>query len=197
MSLATLRIAALAACLPVLLAYLDLPFRTFRQHFIAHRWAERLVLLSIELNLLLLWLLARVFVGRDAPLAPDGFERDFAAAGMGLAWAGALFTVWAKLVLGRWFSASFGIKPGHVLVTHGPYAVVRHPMYLGLLVLGAGLGLAFDSAITIVIALAYVVPFALHAMVEEQMFARHFGQDWDDYAKRVPRLFPRLLPRRG
>jgi len=194
-SLATLRLAALAAVLPVVLAYLDLPFRTFRQHFVAHRWAERLVLLSIEMNLVLLWLLARVFVARDAPIAPAGLETAIAAAGAGLAWSGAIFTVWAKLLLGRWFSASFGVKPGHELVTRGPYAVVRHPMYLGLLVLGAGLAIAYDSAISLVVALAFVVPFVLHAMIEEQMFATHFGDAWRDYARRVPRWLPWPRPR--
>ena len=197
MSLATLRNLALAACLPVLIAYLDAPFRTFRQRFVAHRWAERLVLFSIELNLFLLWLLARVFLGRDAALAPSGLETPFAAAGAALAWAGALFAAWAKLALGHWFSATFGIKPGHELVTRGPYAVVRHPMYLGLITLGAGLGIAYDSALTLGIALAFVVPFALHALIEEQMFAQHFGAAWEAYAKRVPRLFPSVRRRRA
>ncbi len=197
MSLATLRTLALAALVPLLLAYLDLPFRMFRQRFVEHRWAERLVLFSIELNLLLLWLLARVFLGRDSPLAPAGAERGFAAAGAALAWAGALLAVWAKLTLGRWFSASFGIKPGHELVTRGPYAVVRHPIYLGLLALGVGLAVAHDSLLTLGIALAYAVPFHLHALIEEQMFARHFGDAWRDYAARVPRIVPRLWRRRA
>lgn len=195
MSLATLRYAALAAFVPVLLACADLPLRTFGQRFVAHRWAERLVLLSIEMNLLLLWLLARVVLGRDAPLAPAGLEPVLAAAGAAIAWAGALFAVWARLVLGHWFSGTFGVKPGHELVTRGPYAVVRHPMYLGLVTLGAGVAIAHDSAVSLVVALAFIVPFALHALVEEQMFARHFGEAWQDYARRVPRLFPRW-PRR-
>jgi protein-S-isoprenylcysteine O-methyltransferase Ste14 len=197
MSLATLRTMALAALVPVLLAYLDAPFRTFRQRFVEHRWAERLVLFSIELNLLLLWLLARVLLGRDAPLAPSGAQPGLAVAGGTLAWAGALFAAWAKLTLGRWFSASFGIKPGHELVTRGPYAVVRHPTYLGLIALGAGLGIAYDSALTLGIALAFAVPFVLHALIEEQMLARHFGQAWRDYAARVPRLVPGWPRRRA
>jgi protein-S-isoprenylcysteine O-methyltransferase Ste14 len=180
---------------PVLLAYADTPLRTFGQRFVVHRWAERLVLFSIELNLLLLWALAKLFLGRDVPLAPVGAERALAAAGAVMAWAGAAFAVWAKLTLGRWFSASFGVKPGHELVTRGPYGIVRHPMYTGLLLLGAGLGVAYDSALTLGVALMFAVPFTLHALIEEQLFARHFGEAWSDYRRRVPMLVPGL--RRG
>ena len=182
--------------MPLLVAYLDTPFATFGQKFVVHRWAERLVLLSIELNLLLLWALAKLLLARDVSLAPEGAEVALAAAGMLLAWAGAGFTVWAKLTLGRWFSASFGIKPEHELITRGPYAFVRHPMYTGLLVLGAGLGVAYNSAVTLGVALVFTVPLVLHALIEEQLFARHFGLAWSAYRARVPMLVPGWHPRR-
>lgn len=181
--------------MPLLLAYADTPLRTFGQKFVAHRWAERLVLFSIELNLLLLWALAKLFLGRDAPLSPPEGERTLAAVGAVLAWAGAAFTIWAKLTLGRWFSASFGVKQGHELVTRGPYAIVRHPMYAGLLVFGAGLGLAYDSALTLGVAALFSVPLVLHALIEEQLFARHFGDAWSAYRARVPMLVPGLRTR--
>ena len=196
MDLATLRLAALGATVPLLIAYADLPLRTFGQRFVAHRWAERLVLFSIELNLFLLWALAKLFLDRDAALAPPGGERAVAALGAVLAWAGMAFTVWGKLTLGRWFSASFGVKPGHELVTRGPYAIVRHPMYLGLLVYGAGLGIAHDSALSLGLALIFLVPLVLHALIEEQLFARHFGEDWTAYRARVPMLVPGWKPKR-
>jgi protein-S-isoprenylcysteine O-methyltransferase Ste14 len=163
---------------------------------VAHRWAERLVLFSIELNLLLLWALAKLFLGRDAVLAPEAARMPLAVAGAVLAWAGAAFTVWAKLTLGRWFSASFGVKLGHELVTHGPYAIVRHPMYAGLLMLGMGLGVAYNSALTLGLALVFVVPLVLHALIEEQLFVRHFGGAWEAYRARVPMLVPGLRSRR-
>ena len=196
MGLATLRLAALAALVPLLIAYADTPLRTFGQRFVAHRWAERLVLFSIELNLVLLWILAKLFLDRDASLSPQGGELAVAAIGAALAWAGMAFTVWAKWTLGRWFSASFGVKQGHELVTRGPYALVRHPMYLGLLVFGAGLGIAYDSALSLGLALLFSVPLLLHALIEEQMFARHFGDEWRDYRARVPMLVPGWKPRR-
>jgi protein-S-isoprenylcysteine O-methyltransferase Ste14 len=191
----TARWTALAAGGLVLLAFADAPWRTFRQRFVAHRWGERLVLFSIELNLVLLWLLTKVLVGRDAPISPANGIVAVAWLGAIVAWAGALFTVWGKWMLGRWFSASFAIKPQHELVTRGPYAIVRHPIYTGMLVMGLGIATAFDSWLSVGFVLLFAVPFTLHTAIEEQMLASHFGEAWRDYASRVPRLVPFLRPR--
>lgn len=190
MSLSTLRLAALGALIPVIVAYADTPWRTFGQRYVAHRWPERMVLFSIELNLLLLWALAKLLVGRDAAVAPDSLRAVFAGAGALLAWAAAGFAVWAKLTLGRWFSASFAVKPGHELVTRGPYAIVRHPMYTALITMGVGLAIAWNSWITVGFALIYAVPFWMHTAIEEQMLEAHFGDEWRAYKARVPRLVP-------
>src|SRR5262249_7490863 len=154
-----------------------------------------MVLLSIELNLLLLWLLAKLLVNRDAGLAPESWSWGLAGAGFALAWSGASLAIWAKLALGRWFSASFTVKAGHELVTSGPYAIVRPPMYTGLLLLGVGLGIAWDSALTALFAVLYAVPFWLHTVFEEQMLAAHFGEAWTSYQHRVPRVVPRWRER--
>lgn len=190
MPLPMLRQAALWALAPVLLAYADTPFRTFRQRFVTVRWAERLVLFSIELNMLLLWVLATVFLQRDAAIAPRGLESTTTVLGMALAWLGAGLAVWARLALGVWFSGTFGIKPSHALVTTGPYAIVRHPMYLGLLLLLGGMALAWNSAVSLGFVLLLTVPFVMHTFIEEQMFRGHFGEAWTIYAARVPRLVP-------
>jgi protein-S-isoprenylcysteine O-methyltransferase Ste14 len=186
----TLRLAALGALIPLLLAFADTPWRTFGQRYLAHRWAERMVLLSIELNLLLLWALAKLLVGRDVRIAPYELRFVFAGAGVLIAWAAAAFAVWAKLTLGRWFSASFGVKPMHVLITRGPYAIVRHPMYTALVVLGVGLGMAWNSGVSVGFALLYLPLFWMHTAIEEQMFEAHFGDEWRAYKARVPRLVP-------
>lgn len=188
------RRTALAALALLLLAFADTPWKTFRQRFVAHRWAERMVLFSIELNLVLLWLLAKVIVNRDARIAPVGAEVAVAWEGAILAWVGALFAAWGKWALGHAFSASFAIKEGHQLVTSGPYRIVRHPIYTGLMVLGVGLGVAFDSWLTVGFAILFVLPLALQAAVEEQMLGKHFGEAWSDYRARVPRFVPFWRP---
>jgi len=190
-----LRQAALWALVPVLLAYADTPFRTFRQRFVTVRWAERLMLFSVELNLLLLWTLTMVFLQRDAAIAPPAWLATTTAIGVVLAWLGAGLAVASRLTLGVWFSGTFGIKPSHALITTGPYALVRHPMYLGLLLLLGGLAIAHDSAVSLGFVLLLVVPFVLHTVIEEQMFRAHFGDAWNAYASRVPRLVPGWTPR--
>ena len=195
MPLPMLRNAALWALAPVLLAYADTPFRTFGQRFRTVRWAERLVLFSVELNLLLLWTLTKVFLQRDAALAPAGWETSMAMTGVALAWLGSAFAVWARVALGRVFSGTFALRPDHPLVTSGPYAIVRHPMYLGLVVLLVGLSLAWDSAVSLGFSALLLVPFVMHTVVEEQMFKAHFGDAWVVYASRVPRLLPGWKPR--
>ena len=189
-SLMTLRLAALAAVLPLLVAHADAPWRTFGQRYVAHRWPERMVLFSIELNLLLLWALAKLLLGRDAAVAPESLRAAFAVAGALLAWAAAGFAVWAKLTLGCWFSASFAVKQDHELITRGPYAIVRHPMYAALVALALGLAIAWDSWVSVGFALIYAAPLWMHTVIEEQMLAAHFGDAWREYCARVPRIVP-------
>jgi len=76
--------------------------------------------------------------------------------------------------------------PRHELITTGPYAWVKHPLYtaVSLLVLPSA-GLLFDSWLGIAVGIALYVGSRLFAPDEEQMLAATFGAAWDDYEKRV------------
>ena len=190
MSIDLLRLAALWALAPLLLAFADAPFRTFGQRYRVNRWAERLVLFSIELNLLLLWAMTRIVLGRDAPLVPEALEWPAALVGVLLVWAGVLLAIWAKFAIGRGFTVSFAIKEGHALVTSGPYAIVRHPIYTGILAVALGGALVLDSLLTLGFALLLVMPLWFHTAIEEPLLEQHFGDAWREYRSRVPRLVP-------
>ena len=82
------------------------------------------------------------------------------------------------------------MKVGQELVTDGPYAITRHPMCTGLLLMVLGAALAWDSALTLLLALLLVVPFFIHTVYEEALFEPHFGEAYLDYQRRVPRLVP-------
>lgn len=184
--------AIAAACA---LFFLDAPFRTFGQRYVRVRHRERAIMLSLELDLLALWAVAWLALRWRWPLVPGVLAPALAVLGLLIALGGAALAVWAKLRLGRWFSASFGIKPDHVLVTDGPYRVTRHPIYTGLLALVAGGALATNGALTLLLAALMAAPFFFHTVYEETLFEQHFGAAYFEYQRRVPRLLPWPRPR--
>ena len=106
---------------------------------------------------------------------------------------GLLFTVWARLHLGRNWSGSVTIKKGHELVTSGPYTLVRHPIYTGLLLAFLGSALALGEW-------RGVLAFALAAgalwrklRLEERWMRQQFGDAYQAYSQRVAALVPFLL----
>ncbi|MGD2206722.1 MAG: isoprenylcysteine carboxylmethyltransferase family protein [Anaerolineae bacterium] len=77
------------------------------------------------------------------------------------------------------------------LITTGPYQLIRHPLYLGMIVTTIGLAVAFRSLWGMLFTLAVFVPAGLwRARLEEQALARRFGQEWEDYAAKTYFLLP-------
>jgi len=63
--------------------------------------------------------------------------------------AGAAFTVWARITLGRNWSAEVTFKQDHELIESGPYALARHPIYTGLIVMALGTAINYGRTIGI------------------------------------------------
>jgi protein-S-isoprenylcysteine O-methyltransferase Ste14 len=108
---------------------------------------------------------------------------------------GMALLLWARLALGKMYfvSTSFGAQlyTDHKLVTHGPFAVVRHPMYIGLILAASGSLFLYLTWTTL--AFAIFAPFVLlRARREEIALAAEFGEEWQEYCKRVPAFFPWL-----
>jgi len=107
--------------------------------------------------------------------------------------AGLAFTVWARRVLGRNWSAVVTLKSDHQLITTGPYRYARHPIYTGLLLAVAGSAMARgDVRALIALALAGAA-FWRKLRIEEAWLRERFGSDYDAYARRVAALIPKLL----
>jgi protein-S-isoprenylcysteine O-methyltransferase Ste14 len=80
---------------------------------------------------------------------------------------------------------------GHELVTGGPFAIIRHPMYPGLILAALGSLLLYTTWTSLLYAL--FSPFILlRAYREEMTLAAEFGEQWQEYAKRVPAFVPRM-----
>lgn len=120
---------------------------------------------------------------------------DWPTFGLGLALvlAGAALRDWAIVTLGLFFRREVTIAPGQRLVRHGPYRLLRHPSYTGLILVCAGYGLAFGSWVG---AAAAVLAMALGLLprirVEERALAGEFGAEYADYARSTARLIPGL-----
>ncbi len=106
---------------------------------------------------------------------------------------GALLHLSARRVIG----AAWSTRPEEPtrLVEKGPYAIVRHPLYLGLVLLGAGSMAAHPSLPTIAGGLGLLVGLASKILREERAMASTFGSRWEAYRRRVPPLIPRLRRR--
>ncbi|HEY4904986.1 MAG TPA: isoprenylcysteine carboxylmethyltransferase family protein [Candidatus Sulfotelmatobacter sp.] len=107
--------------------------------------------------------------------------------------AGLLFAVWARVHLGRNWSRSVTIKQGHELITTGPYAVVRHPIYTGILTGFLGMAIAISQVRGfIVFALVFLV-FWFKFRMEEEWMRSQFGETYATYARQTAALVPFLL----
>src|SRR5712671_418479 len=110
--------------------------------------------------------------------------------GVVLSAAGGALRIWPVFVLGRRFSGLVAIQPGHTLVTHGAYGVIRNPSYLGFLVGSLGWALAFRSALGVLLTALLISPLLARINAEERLLRSHFGDEYDAYCRRTSRLLP-------
>jgi len=98
---------------------------------------------------------------------------------------------WAAGTLGRFFTQSVAIRPGHRVVNSGPYAFVRHPGYAGLLVSQVGLGLTLGSwASVLVMAIGFFAAHLPRIAVEERVLEENLGAPYRAYERTHRRLIP-------
>jgi protein-S-isoprenylcysteine O-methyltransferase Ste14 len=112
--------------------------------------------------------------------------------GVALFVVGGALRLWPVFVLGHRFSGLVAIQPGHTLVTNGVYSVIRHPSYLGLLINSLGWGLAFRSAVGVLLTALTIPPLLARIHAEEIMLRTEFGAEYDAYRARTSRLIPAL-----
>src|SRR5882757_1765769 len=110
--------------------------------------------------------------------------------------AGISFTWWARIHLGRFWSNSITRKEGHRVIDTGPYGLVRHPIYTGLITGMLVTGVAVGT-ITAMLG-AVLISFGMwqKARMEEGFLTAELGaEEYGAYSRRVPMIFP-FLPQR-
>lgn len=106
--------------------------------------------------------------------------------GLSIAW-------WARIHLGRNWSGLVVIKEDHELIATGPYSVVRHPIYLGLIIAMIGSAITTDSVGAAAGVASVTAAYIIKLMHEEQMLSAKFPESYKILCMRVPyRLFPPL-----
>jgi protein-S-isoprenylcysteine O-methyltransferase Ste14 len=107
--------------------------------------------------------------------------------------AGGVLAAWAAKTLGPAFVFPAEVQGGAPLVTHGPFGVVRHPLYLGIGLAVTATALSIGSLSgTLVLAVLYFAASAWRARLEERVLFDAFGQAYRDYAARVRGFVPRV-----
>jgi len=115
----------------------------------------------------------------------------FAGAGVVLFVAGLILRWWAIITLGRFFTVDVTIEKDHELVERGPFGVVRHPSYSGVLLAFVGLALSLRNWAALPVILIPIGAAFVHRMnVEEDALSRALGPRYAEYMKRTKRLVP-------
>lgn len=113
-------------------------------------------------------------------------------AGAGFAWVGASLVIWSRVCPGRYWSGVVALKRDHHLIQSGPYRVVRHPLYMGLILAAFGWCMCQPTWSSLLGALLLVACFERRAHKEDALLESEFGAEFDVYRQRTGRLLPRL-----
>jgi protein-S-isoprenylcysteine O-methyltransferase Ste14 len=149
------------------------------------------------------FLLNRVFVvigallllvpGQPLPWLSERFVPPTTAAywlGFVIVTAGLGFAVWARLHLGRNWSATVTVKQDHELIRTGPYGVVRHPIYTGLLFALLGTAVAIGEWRGLLALASFTIGLLIKINAEERFMRQTFGEQYARYRAKVPALIP-------
>lgn len=107
---------------------------------------------------------------------------------------GLAFVFWGRLTLGKMYNVSSGfgaeLYADQRLITHGPYAIVRHPMYVGLLIAALGGLLIYRTWTLVFLAMNALAVIVFRSRREEEALAIEFGEQWAAYCQQVPACLP-------
>jgi protein-S-isoprenylcysteine O-methyltransferase Ste14 len=113
-----------------------------------------------------------------------------ALTGLAITVAGCAFAAWARITLGGNWSGRVTLKQGHELITTGPYALARHPIYAGLITAVAGTALAIGEWRCAIALVLVAVGFITKIRQEEQLMLETFPDAYPAYRERVKALIP-------
>jgi len=124
-----------------------------------------------------------------APLLPRATWME--VSGLVLVILGSVLFVWARRILGKSYSGHVSVKEDQELMQSGPYRFIRHPAYLGYLLMALGLALGYSSLAGLIAVPLVLIPATIFRIrVEDKMLAEHFGAPFAEYVRKTKRLLP-------
>ena len=127
-------------------------------------------------------------------LAPSATIRPVGIAqciGLVLLWAGASLRLWSFHTLGRYFTFTVQTSSDQPVITAGPYRLIRHPSYAGLLLFIVAAGLLIGNWLVLVcLGVGSTGALVFRIRVEERALMQHLGDGYRDYAATHKRLVP-------
>lgn len=147
-----------------------------------------LALIALGFTLLSSYL-AQGWLGRRFLTANQSLD----VAGLVVTIAGCAFAIWARLALGSNWSGKATVKANHELVTSGPYAVARHPIYTGLLLAVVGTALAEGEWHGLLACVLILLAFIVKMSQEERLMMQTFPAAYPAYRLRVKALIPGIF----
>jgi protein-S-isoprenylcysteine O-methyltransferase Ste14 len=106
---------------------------------------------------------------------------------------GAAFAIWARLTIGANWSGSVTLKQDHELIVGGPYRVVRHPIYTGLLAMGIGTVIMSAEPFGLLALGVAMAVLAVKIPQEEKLMTETFPDQYPQYRRRVKAIIPFLV----
>lgn len=106
-------------------------------------------------------------------------------------WTGVLLRNYSIKLLGKHFTPTIQLQKNHLLITSGPYKVIRHPSYLGALLAIVGIAIFLNSLIGVIAAIvAMMIAYTVRISAEERVLSGLFGEVYTDYQKSTKKLIP-------
>lgn len=146
--------------------------------------------LVLRVSLFVSIIIAFFLAVNNTGMLPHGFFYP----GIVLIVIGIILRQWAIFTLGRFFTLTVGIQKNQKVVDYGPYRFIRHPSYLGLLIVLLGIDVALQSwvgVLAIVVISGLAIGYRIH--IEEKVMVSEFGEDYLKYMKRTRRLIPYIV----
>lgn len=163
-------------------------FRTKKTVYSEMLGQRLLVQLIIAVGVILLFKAPREPYPLNMLFMPQNVSVAFASAAICI--CGLAFTAWARLTLGRNWSARVTLKEDHELIQRGPYRLVRHPIYTGIFTMTLGSVLLIGRVGALAGYILFIIGFWIKADSEEALMLQQFPAEYAAYRQRTKRVVP-------